>query len=127
MMTKQQAERWAYERMDFKKLNKFVDQTISALATSTNLQPSEALNILENIHVEMVGELRSVVTALGDDKRVDPAKLSLEIEKAIAAISVATDLSTDEITTIFSSKLGASLAEVSYRLHRQSAHDRVSF
>jgi len=127
MMTKQQSERWAFEKMDIKKLIKFVDQTVSTMAASTNLQPGEALNILENIQVEMVGELRNAVNALGEVSFVDPAKLSMEIEKAIAAISVATDLNTEEITTIFSSKPGASLGDVTYRLHRQSAHDRESF
>lgn len=131
MMTKQQSERWAFEKMDIKKLNQFVDQTISTMAVSTNLQPSEALDILENIQIEMVGELRDAVEALGNvkeaAKRVDPEKLSWEIEKAIEAISVATDLDTDEITTIFSMKPGASLADVSFRLHKQSAHDRMSF
>jgi len=60
-------------------------------------------------------------------RRVGSAKLSWEMEKAIKAISAATDLNTDEITTIFSKKTGASIGDVAYRLHRQSAHDRVSF
>ena len=131
MMTTQQSERMAFEKVEIEKLEKFVNETVSTMAASTNLEPSEALDILENIQVEMVGELRSVVNVLGNAKeaakRVDPAKLSWEIEKAIEAISVATDLDTDEITTIFSMNPGASLADVSYRLHRQSAHDRVSF
>lgn len=131
MMTTQQSERMAFEKMDIEKLEKFVNETVSTMASSTNIQPDEALDILENIQVEMVGELRSAVTALGSENkvvsRVDPAKLSWEIERAIEAISNATDLNTDEITTIFSNKPGASLADVAYRLHAQSAHDRVSF
>lgn len=131
MMTTQQSERMAFERMDIENLEKFVNTTVSTMAASANLQLSEALDILENIQVEMVGELRDAIEVLGNNKvaakRVDPAKLSWEIEKAIEAISVATDLNTDEITTIFSSRPGASLADVSYRLHQQSAHDRVSF
>jgi hypothetical protein len=131
MMTTQQSDRMAFEKMDIEKLEKFVNETVSTMASSANIQPSEALNILENIQVEMMGELRSAVKALGSENevvsRVDPAKLSWEIEKAIGAISNATDLNTDEITTIFSNKPGASLADVAYRLHAQSAHDRVSF
>jgi uncharacterized protein (UPF0264 family) len=131
MMTTQQSERAAFEKMDIESLEKFVNETVSTMAASASLQPNEALDILENIQVEMVGELRDAVSALGNDKeavkRVDPEKLSWEIEKAIEAISVATDLNTDEITTIFSNKPGASLADVSYRLHVQSGHDRVSF
>ncbi len=131
MMTTQQSERMAFEKMDIEKLEKFVNETVSTMASSANIQPSEALDILENIQVEMIGELRSAVKALGSENevvsRVDPAKLSWEIEKAIGAISNATDLNTDEITTIFSNKPGASLADVAYRLHVQSAHDRVSF
>ena len=131
MMTTQQSERLAFEKVEIEKLERFVDETVSKMAASTSLQPNEALDILENIQIEMVGEIRNAVEALGNDKesvkRVDPAKLSWEIEKAIEAISVATDLDTNEITTIFSMKPGASLADVSYRLHEQSGHDRERF
>ena len=102
------------------------------MATSTNLRPNEVLSILENIQVKMVGELRDAVEEIEDidiveSNRVDPEKLSWEIERVIEAISFATDLNTEEITTIFSNKPGASVADVSYRLHKQSAHDRASF
>ena len=132
MMTTQQFERWKYEIENIKKLSKFVDRTISSLATSTNLRPNEVLSILENIQVKMVGELRDAVEEIEDidiveSNRVDPEKLSWEIERVIEAISFATDLNTEEITTIFSNKPGASVADVSYRLHKQSAHDRASF
>ena len=85
------------------------------------------------IRVERVGELKHVVEELQDDvhnepvRRVGPATLSLEIEKTIEAISKATDLDTDEITTIFSNNPNATLADIAYRLHIQSAHDRASF
>ena len=132
MMTTQQFERWKYEIENIKKLSKFVDRTISSMATSTNLRPNEVLSILENIQVKMVGELRDAVEEIEDidiveSNRVDPEKLSWEIERVIEAISFATDLNTEEITTIFSNKPGASVADVSYRLHKQSAHDRASF
>ena len=131
MMMTQQSERMAFEKMDVERLEKFVNETVLTMAASTNLQTDEALDILENIHVEMVGELKGAVEALGNKKemvkRLDPAKLTWEIEKAIEAISVATDLDTDEITTIFSKKPGASLADVSYRLHAESANARTLF
>ncbi len=131
MMMTQESDRDAFEKMDIESLEKFVNETVSTMAASTSLQPSEALDILENIRVEMLSELKGEVEALGNVKevvkRVDPAKLSWEIEKAIEAISIATDLNTDEITTIFSMKPGASLSDVSYRLHVQSGHDRMSF
>lgn len=131
MMMTQESDRDAFEKMDIESLEKFVNETVSTMAASTSLQPSEALDILENIQVEMLSELKGEVEALGNVKevvkRVDPAKLSWEIEKAIEAISIATDLNTDEITTIFSMKPGASLSDVSYRLHVQSVHDRMSF
>ena len=132
-MTTVQSEKMVFEKIHIEKLEIFVNETVSKMAASTSLQPSEALTILESIHVEMVGELKSAVEALQDDvhnepvRCVGPATLSLEIEKAIEAISKATDLDTDEITTIFSSNPGASLAEIAYRLHVQSAHDRASF
>ena len=131
MMTTQQSERLAFEKMYIQSLEKYVNETVLTMAASANIQPSEALDILENIQVEMVGQLRDAVEALANDKaavkRVDMEKLSWEIEKAIGSISHATDLNTDEITTIFSKNPGASLADVSYRLHVQSAHDRASF
>ncbi len=133
MMMTQQSERMAFEKDYIERLERFVDETVSAMAASVSIQPDEALAILENIHVEMISELKNAVEELEGDfnnepvRRVGSEKLSWEIKKAIAAISVATDLNTDEITTIFSKKPGASLADVSYRLHRQSAHDRLSF
>ena len=133
MMTAQQTELFDFEEMYIKKLEQFVNQIVSTMATSVNLQPREALDILECIQVEMLDELQNKVNALEDDihnepvRRVGSIKLSWEIEKAIKAISFATDLNTEEVTTILSKKPGASLADVSYRLHKQSAHDRVSF
>jgi sugar phosphate isomerase/epimerase len=101
------------------------------MASSSNLELKEALDILENIHVEMIRELNSEVSAIVNHsetgKYINPLTLAMEIEKAIKAISFATDLNTEEITTIFSLRPGASLEDVSYRLHRQSAHDRFSF
>jgi len=131
MKTTLEAERADFEKMHIESLEKFVNDAVANMASSISLHPDEALDILENIQVEMMGEIRTAVDALGTDKlaakRVDPLKLSWEIKKAIEAISFATDLNTDEITTIFSVKPGASLADVSYRLHVQSAHDRESF
>jgi hypothetical protein len=51
----------------------------------------------------------------------------LEIEKVLVTISKVTDLNTGEITTIFIINPGATLADITYRLHKQSAHDRASF
>jgi hypothetical protein len=133
MGTAQKPESLDYERMYVDSLERFVTKVISMMAASTNLAPGEALDILECVQVELLGQLKSKVEVLEDDfnnepvRRVGSAKLSWEIEKAIKAISVATDLTTDEITTIFSRKTGASIADVAYRLRRQSAHDRVSF
>jgi hypothetical protein len=133
MGTAQQPDSLDFEKMYVDSLEKFVTQVISIMAASTNLDQREALDILECIQVEMLGELKSKVEVLEDDfnnepvRRVGSAKLSWEMEKAIKAISAATDLNTDEITTIFSRKTGASVADVAYRLRRQSAHDRVSF
>jgi len=132
-MATQQSESLDFEKMYIRQLEEFVNKIVSTMATSVSLQPGEALELLESIQVEMLGELKNKVEALEDDfnnepvRRAGSIKLTWEIEKAIKAISVATDLNTDEITTIFSQKPGASLADVSYRLHRQSAHDRVSF
>lgn len=133
MGTTQQAERMDFEKMYIETLEKYVTKTVSTMAASTSLQPSEALSLLESINVEMLGELNNEIETIKNNsnnenvRHAGAEKLSLEIEKAIKAISLATDLSTDEITTIFSNKAGASLVDVSYRLHRQSAHNRESF
>ena len=75
MMTTQQFERWKYEIENIKKLSKFVDRTISSMATSTNLRPNEVLSILENIQVKMVGELRDAVEEIEDiDNQIDTLK-----------------------------------------------------
>ena len=136
MMTRQQsdeklvAKNLATGRVDIERLEQFLNETVSEMAASTNLKPEEALEILENVHVEMVGELREAVETVGNVKNmklVDTEKLSQEIEKAIAAISNATDLDTDEITTIFSKNPGASLADISYKLHEKSKLDRIDW
>jgi hypothetical protein len=81
----------------------------------------------------MQSELKSAVEALEYDlnnqtiRRIGSLKLSLEIEKAIEAISNVTDLNTNEITTIFSGKPGSTLADIAYRLHRKSSHDHATF
>jgi len=134
MMTKQQSDAAGMsevEKQDIAQLEEFVNDAVSRMAASTNVRREDALEILENIHVEMVGELRHAVETLGNSnrvvKRIDSNKLIHEIEKTIAAISNATDLDTDEITTIFSKEPGASLADVSYRLHVRSQYDRSRF
>ena len=133
MGTAQQPEHYDYESIYLKNLENYVNRIVSTMAISTNLHPSEVLDILECVKVEMLSELRYEIEVLEDDfnnepvRRVGSAKLSWEMEKAIKAIAFATDLSTDEITTIFSQKTGASLTDVAYRLRRQSAHDRLSF
>lgn len=131
MMTNPQSEREAFEKMDVERLEQFLNETVTAMATATNLKPNEALDILEHVHVGMVGELSSTVKALCEEmetaKRVDSDKLSWSIEKAIEAISTATDLDTDDITSIFCKEPGASIADVSGRLHKESAYQRTRF
>ena len=52
-----QPESLDFEKMYIESLEKFVTKVVSTMATSISLQPSEALNLLEGIHVEMLGEL----------------------------------------------------------------------
>jgi len=133
MMTEEQFERMTFEKLAIEKLEEYIKKIVSRLAAETWLDPDEALAILENIHVEMLSELKSAVETFEDDannqtiRRIGSLKLSWEIEKAIEAISNATDLNTEEITTIFSDKPGSTLADIAFRLHKQSAHDRASF
>ncbi|MBI3903028.1 MAG: hypothetical protein HY306_08855 [Nitrosomonadales bacterium] len=128
MTTTSKPGNWAFEKeMDIARLEEFVNGTVQAMAVSTSLKAEEVLDILENIQVEMVGELRVAVEVLDNTKvltRVDSRKLAQEIEKTIEAISNATALDTDEITEIFSDKPGASLADVTLRLHQKSLDHR---
>lgn len=129
MSPREQAEDMAMARIDVEKLVRVVNEAVAAVAVSANLPASEVLDILENIHVEMVGELETTLMSMGEKRKgkVDTAKLSRAIEKAIASISWATDLDTDEITTIFSKKPGASVEDVAHRLHEKSRVDRADY
>ena len=129
MSPKEQAEDMVLDRVDVEKLVRVVNEAVSAIAVSTNLPADEVLDILESIHVEMVSELKTALKAMSDERarKVDAVKMSRAIEKAIASISHATDLDTDEITTIFSKKPGASVEDVVHRLHEQSRADRGSY
>lgn len=126
---REQAEDMAQDRVDVEKLARVVNEAVAAIAVSTNLPASEVLDILESIHVEMVGELETTLMAMGEKRagKVDVAKMSRAIEKAIASISHATDLDTDEITTVFSKKPGASVEDVVSRLHEKSRADRGNY
>lgn len=123
---KEQAEDRALDRVDMEKLVRVVNEAVAAIAVSTSLPAHEVLGILESIHVEMVGDIKAALMAMGE-KKMDVAKLSRAIEKAIASISHATDLDTNEITTIFSKKPGASVEDVVCRLHEQSRVDRAGY
>lgn len=130
MSLKERADDMVLDRMDVEKLVRVVNEAVATIATSTSLPANEVLEILESIHVEMVGELTMALKAMGNtrtERAVDTEKLSRAIEKAIAMISNATDLDTDEITTIFSTKPGASVEDVVYRLHEQSRIDRANY
>lgn len=127
---REQAEDMALDRVDVEKLVRVVNEAVALVAVSTSLPTHEVLDILESIHVEMVGELKTALMAMGNErvsKGMDAAKMSRAIERAIASISYATDLDTDEITTIFSKKPGASVEDVVYRLHEQSRVDRAGY
>lgn len=129
MSPREQAEDMALDRVDVEKLVRVVNDAVAAIAVSTNLPANEVLDILENVHVEMVSELETTLMAMAEKRtdKVDVAKMSRAIEKAIASISHATDLDTDEITTIFSKKPGASVEDVVCRLHEQSRVDRAGY
>lgn len=122
------AEDVALDKVDVEKLVRVVNEAVTAISVSTSLSADEVLEILESINVEMVRELEPALMALGKTgKTIDAAKLSRAIGKAIASISWATDLHTDEITTIFSKQPGASVEDVVDRLHAQSRKDRADF
>ncbi|MGC2457773.1 MAG: hypothetical protein WA435_07245 [Gallionellaceae bacterium] len=132
--TQQPSGSWPFDKGNaevlehkLEKLEKFVDETVLAMAESLGLSPEEALSTLIKVHAEMIGDLKGTIEAIGDEKllrRVGSEKLRKEIEEVIKAISHATALDTVEITDIFSNNPGASVADVSLRLHRRSLIDR---
>ena len=113
------------ERVDISKLQDVFRESLMDVSASTNLEMLEIVEILENIRVEKVGEIRKAVENLGKyDEKVEP--LSMGLEKVIEATSVATDLNTDEITEILTEKSDASVEDLVLRLHEKSKHDRFN-
>lgn len=117
----------AFEKANLGKLDRVVNDAITAISTKTGLSVNEAREIMANLRVEMVGEIRGVIDTLGNlnaVKHADAAKLSGAIEDAIESIANATDLVTDEITEIFTQEAGASIEDVVSRLYAKSKADR---
>ena len=113
------------ERVDISKLQDVFRESLMDVSASTNLEMLEIVEILENIRVEKVGEIRKAVENLGKHgEKVEP--LSMGLEKVIEATSVATDLNTDEITEILTEKSDASVEDLVLRLHEKSKHDRYN-
>lgn len=113
------------ERVDISKLQDVFRESLMDVSASTNLEMLEIVEILENIRVEKVGEIRKAVENLGKHgEKVEP--LSMGLEKVIEATSVATDLNTDEITEILTEKSDASVEDLVLRLHEKSKHDRFN-
>lgn len=127
MSTTSQTQKF-YEQMDAEHFRDFMRDQVSAMASSVSLSQQEALEILKNIRVEMVGELRVAVKQLEGQRKgyhqVDSEKLSAEIQKLIAAVSEATSLDTQEITDVFTKQPGASLEDLSSRMHERSKEHR---
>ncbi len=125
---REQVEEIAADQENIGKLIVVIDEAVGKAAASTNLPAQEVMKILECTNVEMVSDLENV---LEGDKRLndglDAAKLSGAIETTLAAISEATSLDTDQITTILSNKPGASVEDVAYRLYKQSRIDRADY
>ena len=118
----------AFEKSNFGKLARTVNEAIQAVSTKTSLPVNQVLEILGHVRVEMVGEIREVVDSLGNDmdavKHTDAAILSSAIEDAIESISNATDLDTDEITWIFTKRPGAGVEDIVSRLYAKSKSSR---
>lgn len=115
------------DKQNIEKLGAVVNEAITSISVASDLSTMEVLNLLEKVHVEMVSELKGAVETLedrGELKRVDPEKLSKAIEKAIDAISNATDLDTDQITEIFAAQPDASVDNIVHRLRVKGAANR---
>ncbi len=134
MTTQQPSGSWPFDKGNAEvladklgRLEKFVDETVLAMAESLGLSPEEALKVLIDVHVEMIGDLRGAIEEYGDEnllRSVGPEKLCKEIEAVLKEISRATALDTEEISQILAKNPSASVADVSFHLHRRSLIDR---
>lgn len=118
----------AFEKANFGKLEKTVNEAITGVSALTGLPVNEVLEVMGSIRVEMVGEIRGAIDALGNlnaVKHADAAKLSKAIEWAIESVANATDLDTDEITYIFTKRPGADMEDIVSRLYAKSKTDRA--
>jgi hypothetical protein len=109
----------AAEQDDIEKLSKIVAGSFEAIASATGLSDKEVLHVIEDTHAEMQKDV------LKDDVNVDELKKG--IQEAIKNISLATALSTEQITDIFTAKRDTNLKDLVSRLHDSSQVNRARF
>ena len=122
------AEEMAGEQDDINKLTKIVEDAFGAIANATGLSNKEVLDVMEDLHIEMLGDvLTEGIHADKLKKGVDMEALEEGIQDAIKVISLATDLDTQQISDAFTEKKNTSINDLAKRLHDSSQSNREKF
>lgn len=122
------AEEMAGEQDDINKLTKIVEDAFGAIANATGLSDKEVLDVMEDLHIEMLGDvLKEGIHADKLKKGVDMEALEEGIQDAIKVISLATDLDTQQISDVFTEKKNTSINDLAKRLHDSSLSNREKF
>lgn len=115
--------READEQIDLEKLRVVLDEATERIATGAGFSKTEALEILEKVRVEMIGEIKRALEALDNGaivKQTDEARLVKAVGQAIASICNATNLDTDEVTSILTEEVGAPMDTLVHRLRAKT-------
>ena len=118
--------READEQIDLEKLRAVLDAAIDRVAKASGFSKMEALEVLERVRVEMIGEIKRALEALDNGALVqhtDEAQLVKSVGQAIASICNATNLDTDEVTTILTEEVGAPTDTLVHRLRAKTRQE----
>ncbi len=111
------------ETVDVSKLHDLLDESISLVADATHLAREDIVDLLEHMHVDRVADLKPTIMGMSQfDGIAEP--LSDGIAGMIHNLAEATDLDTDEITSVFCEKSDAGLDDVVTRLREKSRSNR---
>ncbi len=122
------ADELAGEQDDIKMLTKIVEDAFGAIANATGLSDKEVLDVMEDLHIDMLADvLKKGIHADTLKKGVDMKVLEKGIQDAIKVISLATDLDTQQISDTFTEKKNTNINDIVSRLHDRSQSNREKF
>ncbi len=111
------------ETADVSKLHDLLDESISFVSEATHLAREDIVDLLEHMHVERVADLKPTIMEMSQFGGI-AEPLSDGIAGMIHNLAEATDLDTDEITSVFCEKCDAGLDDVVSRLREKSRSNR---